>query len=334
MCYTLIANHLQKGVQLMRKFLYSILILSSAIFLMSCTSSKNADIVTTAFPQYDFARAIVKDKMTVSLLVNPGQEIHKYEVTSKDRIAINQSKLFIFTSLEIDQWLKDPSSMAGESTIIMDLSASFVEVHDDHLSLSTSNLEVDDHDHNHDIHYWVDPLIAIELIHAIYDNIILIDPENQAFYQSNMEAYVEEIHELHESFETLIEINGWKDKTLYFAGHNALGLFAERYHLNIVSIYTDFKPEQDTLSAEMITFMNLIKNSDTHYLMIEELIEPLVANKIVESLSKENYELQLLELHAYHNVSNTDFNNKESYTSLFARNILHITLALAGGNND
>jgi len=177
-------------------------------------------------------------------------------------------------------------------------------------------------------------LIAIELIHAIYDNIILIDPENQAFYQSNMEAYVEEIHELHESFETLIEINGWKDKTLYFAGHNALGLFAERYHLNIVSIYTDFKPEQDTLSAEMITFMNLIKNSDTHYLMIEELIEPLVANKIVESLSKENYELQLLELHAYHNVSNTDFNNKESYTSLFARNILHITLALAGGNND
>ena len=320
----------------MRKIFVLFIMISSLFFLMSCTPSKSADIVTTAFPQYDFARQIVKDKMTVSLLVNPGQEIHKYEVTSKDRIAISESKLFIFTSLDIDQWLNDPKEMAGPETIIMDLSQSFDEVHDDHLSLSLDStlLETDPHDHDHDIHYWVDPLIAIELIHAIYDNIILIDPENEAFYHENMENYIEEIHTLHESFEQTILDRGWDNHTIYFAGHNALGLFAERYHINIVSIYTDFKPEQDTLSSEIIDFMNLIKESNTHYLMIEELIEPLVANKIKESLSKENFELTLLELHAYHNVSNTDFNNEESYATLFKRNIDHITLVLSGGSHD
>ena len=331
MCYNLSANHLQEGEHLMRKLFYLILYLSSLIFLASCMPSKNADIVTTAFPQYDFARQIVKDKMTVSLLVNPGQEIHKYEVTSKDRIAISKSKLFIFTSLEIDQWLKDPQSLAGDETIIMDLSSSFEEVHEQHLSLSTTFNEVDPHDHDHDIHYWVDPLVAIELIHAIYDNIILIDPLNQVFYETNMEAYVDQILSLHETLESVIDSNGWENETIYFAGHNALGLFAERYHLNIISIYTDFKPEQDTLSSEMIDFMNLIKESDTHYLMIEELIEPLVAHKIVESLSKESYPLELLELHAYHNVSGIDFENLETYASLFERNINNIIKALSGG---
>lgn len=331
MCYNLIANHSQKGVHHMRKIFYLIMIILSLTLLMSCGPSKNADIVTTAFPQYDFARQIVQDKMTVSLLVNPGQEIHKYEVTSKDRVAIQSSKLFIYTSLEIDQWLKDPMQMAGNETIIMNLSEAFDEIHDDHLSLSSSNLDTHDHDHDHDIHYWVDPLIAVELIHAIYENIILIDPENQSYYETNMETYVQEILDLHESFEDTILNQNWVNKTIYFAGHNALGLFAERYQLSIVSIYEDFKPEQDTLSSEMIAFMNLIKESDAHYLMIEELIEPLVALKIQTSLQKENYEIELLELHAYHNVSGDDFNNLASYASLFERNIHHLTIALSKG---
>jgi len=68
----------------MKKIAFFITLLASLIILASCTTSKRADIVTTMFPQYDFASQIVGDKMTVSLLVPPGVEVHAYEATSKD----------------------------------------------------------------------------------------------------------------------------------------------------------------------------------------------------------------------------------------------------------
>ena len=103
-----------------------------------------------------------------------------------------------------------------------------------------------------------------------------------------------------------------------------------RYEIDIVSIYTDFKPEQDTLSTEMIQFMNRIKSSGTNYLMIEELIEPLVALRIKQSLANEGYPLTLLELHAYHNVTKADFDAGVSYADIFARNIENIRIAFGG----
>lgn len=316
----------------MRKLIL-LTILFFIIFLSSCSTSKQADIVTTAFFQYDFASQIVGDKMTVSLLVNPGQEIHKYEVTSKDRVAIKGAKLFLFTSLEIDQSYSDPYQMAGKDTVVMDLSAVYAHIKDDnhvYASLTLNNHNLSDHDDDEDIHYWVDPLVAIELINAIYEQIILIDPKNKDYYEAHKDAYVEKIVSLHQKLTLLIATEGWQNKSLYFAGHNALGLFAKRYEIHILSIYTDFKPEQDTLSSEMISFSNELKLNRIKYLMIEELVQPLVANKIKDSLQKDGYTLTLLELHAYHNVTKEDFIHNISYADLFERNINHIEIAFRG----
>lgn len=48
------------------------------------TSTSDTDqlqIVTTLFPQYDFARQIAGDKAEVTLLLPPGMESHSYEPT-------------------------------------------------------------------------------------------------------------------------------------------------------------------------------------------------------------------------------------------------------------
>lgn len=312
----------------MKKFAYVLLILTSIFILSSCTNTKEADIVTTMFPQYDFARQIVGDKMSVSLLVPPGVEVHTYEASSKDMIAINKAKLFIFTSLEIDTWVKDPDTIGGNKTVVMNLSEHYTieeHHHEDEMTLN-QNVE-DEHDHSAELHYWVDPLVALQLIDAILEQIILIDPENQAFYEANAEEYHEAIHEAHEAFDLYIQ-NGYVDSEIYFAGHNALGLFSERYHITISSLFESFKPDADLTSSELINFTQIVKQANVHTLFIEELAEPKAALQIKNELAKEDYILDLIELHAYHNLTKEEMEEGIRYIDLFNRNIEAIMAVL------
>ena len=313
----------------MKKFASVLFVLIITVFLVSCTNSKRADIVTTMFPQYDFARQIVGDKLTVSLLIPAGAEIHDYEASSSDMVAIKESKLFLFTSLEIDTWITDESTIGGEDTIVLNLSTAYTLLpHDEeNHPLDESEIE-DEHDHDETLHYWVDPTNAIQLIEAILEKIIEIDPENTVFYTSNANAYIETIESLHHDLESFLMSEDVLRSTIYFAGHNAMVLFGERYHLNIVSLFPDFKPDADLTSNELITFVEEVKTAGTLYLFIEELAEPKAANQVVRELAKEQYVLNLLELHAYHNLSKVDMEDGVSYADLLERNYLNLQIVL------
>ncbi|BCR36350.1 metal ABC transporter substrate-binding protein [Mariniplasma anaerobium] len=313
----------------MKKFAIYVLLLLSAISLASCNSTQDKpDIVATMFTHYDFAKQIAGDKLEVALLIPLGTDIHSFEASSKDMVDINQSKLFLFTSLEIDQWIKDPTTIAGQDTIVLNMSESFTYEEHTYLSLSTQLIE-DEHDHDEELHYWVDPLNALQMIDYILEHIIEIDPENEAYYVANATAYKDEIYALHLEMDSVLSYEPYKDSTIYFAGHNALSAFAERYHLNIESLFSEFKPDDDLTSSEIINFSDLVKNADTHYLFIEALTEPKAANAIKESLeSNDQYQLNLLTLHTYHNLNQADWEANITYKDLMQRNFDHIKIAL------
>lgn len=309
----------------MKKIALFLLTLVSILIFVSCSPSKKADIVTTMFPQYDFARQIVGDKMSVSLLIPPGAEIHSYEATSQDLVAIKSAKLFIFTSLEIDQWIKDPMSIAGEETVVMNLSEYYVLEEHDHTHALSSLLEEDDHDEN--LHYWVDPIIALQLIDAILQEIITIDPFNEDYYRTNAEVYHDDIHAIHVSFNTYMQ-EGHLEQSIYFAGHNAMSLFGERYHLTIISLFEGFKPDADLTSTELITFVNQVMQANTHVIFIEELVQPKAAIQIQTELLRSNFELTLKVLHGYHNITKQEMEDGVNYKDLFYQNTEAIKWAL------
>ena len=80
-------------------------------------------IVTTLFPQYDFARQLVKDKAEVVLLLSPGVESHDFEPTPSDIILINKADLFIYTGDEMEPWVaKILDSIDNKELTILDVS--------------------------------------------------------------------------------------------------------------------------------------------------------------------------------------------------------------------
>jgi len=300
--------------------------------LAGCQPSKEADIVTTLFPQYDFAKQIVGDRMSVSLLVPPGSEAHDYEPTSRDFDAIRNSKLFIFAAYEWDSWLGNDvkNFLAQGAALNIFENIDIEEYESDHDEDHDEDYDEDhdeDHDeHDHSMHYWTNPKIAIQMVRAILKEVVKIDPLNGSFYTQNANNYIAKIAELdeemHEYFETV------SSNLVYFAGHNAMDFFSERFHIEIRALTDDFQPDADVTSAQLEQMLNGIKTNQIKFLFVEELKEPKVANTLKAELAKQNYDITILELHCYHNVTRNQLSNNLTYLDLMKQNFDNLKLAL------
>ncbi|MBO5253457.1 MAG: zinc ABC transporter substrate-binding protein, partial [Clostridia bacterium] len=62
-------------------------------------------IVTTTFPPYDFARAVVGDAASVTMLIDPGIETHSYDPSPRDIEKIRRADIFIYGGGESDAWI-------------------------------------------------------------------------------------------------------------------------------------------------------------------------------------------------------------------------------------
>ena len=85
-----------------RKILGFIIAVVLTFTLVGCTANNNKDngkikIITTLFPQYDFAKQIVGDKGDVELLLPPGVESHTYDPSASDIVNIGKADMFIYT---------------------------------------------------------------------------------------------------------------------------------------------------------------------------------------------------------------------------------------------
>ncbi|NTU77300.1 MAG: zinc ABC transporter substrate-binding protein, partial [Alphaproteobacteria bacterium] len=64
-------------------------------------------IVSTVFPSYDFARQITAGTdADVTLLLQPGEEVHSFDPTSQDIIRVQNADLFLYVGGENDTWVE------------------------------------------------------------------------------------------------------------------------------------------------------------------------------------------------------------------------------------
>ena len=100
----------------MKKGISIILIL---LILISCLnacgngSSKENDklkIVTTIFPEYDWVKTILGEKIEEAdliLLLDNGVDLHNYQPTAEDILNISTCDLFVYVGGESDEWVED-----------------------------------------------------------------------------------------------------------------------------------------------------------------------------------------------------------------------------------
>jgi len=326
----------------MKKILTVIFVVLLAASLFGCTqnqktsdlsenenSNEKIKIVTTLFPQYDFARQIAGDKAEVALLLPPGAESHSFEPTPSDIITINKADIFIYTGKYMEPWAEKIIQSTDSDTInILDVSNGitlFKEDHehdeeehdeDEHTEDDIDNSEEhggDGHNHEYDPHIWTSPVIAKKMVDNIAASLCYVDSENASYYKSNAEKYKKQLDELDAEFNEIVN-TGVRNK-IYFGGRFALHYFTEEYGLEHESAYDNCSSETEPSAHDIAQIIDEIKEHKIPVIYYEELTDPKVSRSISEDTGAE-----MLLFHSCHNISKEDFEKGVTYLDIMKQN--------------
>ena len=338
---------------LLKKLLVVWLTATMALSICSCGVGKYAEldenkllIVTTLFPQYDFAKQIAGDKAEVVLLLSPGVESHDFEPTPSDIILINKADLFIYTGDEMEPWVVTIlDSIDNQELNVLDVSEGIEliceeenhehnHVHDEtevtdedehshgeNIVFSESDNSEHDHTHTADPHIWTSPVNAMKMIENIEEALVELDQANKIFYQENAHAYIHELEEVDSEIREIVEHAD--THTIYFGGRFAMSYFACEYGLNYAAAFDSCQAESEPSARLIVKIIEKMREDGAKYVFYEEMTDPKATRIIAEEIGGE-----ILLLHSCHNVSKAEMEAGVTYLSLMQQNVKNLRTAL------
>ena len=331
-----------------------LILLITAALVTTCLSGctrKNDDmesetltIVTTIFPQYDFARQIVGDKAELIMLLKPGAESHSYEPTPQDIKAIQACDLFIYTGGENDVWVDDILSSMGDkkpdTLKLVDCVPTVTEEivdgmehehaheheHEDETQGHEDETqghegETQGHEGEMDEHVWTSPKNAIEIVKEMTALIIEKDPEYAAIYTERSSNYITELEELDASFRELVD--SAKRKTILFGDRFPFRYLADAYGLSYFAAFTGCSTETEASAATVAFLVNKVKDEEIPVVFTIELSSGKIADSICEATGAVK-----MTLYSCHNLTKEQMEAGESYLSLMGANVESLRTAL------
>ena len=286
-------------------------------------SGEKLSVITTIFPQYDFARAIGGDKVDVKMLLSPGVESHGFEPTLQDISNIGKSDLFIYVGGESDEWVESVLDTVKDKNIKTISLVDTVETVEEELVEGMEEPEEEEEGEEHEIdeHVWTSPKNAIKIVNKICETLSEIDSENAEYYKNNADNYIKELKKLDSDLTEIVQ--NARIKTLIFAERFPFRYLAEHYGLKYYAAFPGCSSNSEPSLATINLLVEKVKEENVSKVFYIEFSNGAVADTICQMTGATK-----AELHSCHNVSKEEFNNGVTYIDLMKRNVETLREAL------
>ena len=326
----------------MKKF--ALLLLSVLILLPFTSCAKNDSeeytlkIVTTIFPQYDFARNIAEgaDGVSVSMLLPPGSESHDFAPSAADLLAISEADIVICVGGETDAWIDDAvvSSKSNAAVLRLTDMIPLFEENDGNV-IEAGHAHSHSHEgHSHgngdggehgglDEHVWTSPSNAAVITREICAEMARLSPENRELFNKNAEAYCEKLDEISAEMKSISE--NAQHNTLVFADRFPFRYLTEELSLNSVAAFSGCSSDSEPALSTIYQLTEKVRELKVPVILTAEFSGGETARIIAEETG-----CRVLTLHSCHNVSKEDFNSGRGYLDLMGENVEVLREALGG----
>ncbi len=316
----------------MKKLTAVLLILMLAFSFSACTpapsggsSREGAEklrIVTTIFPQYDFARQVTGDKAELTMLLHPGAESHSYEPSPKDIIKIQQSNIFIYVGGESDKWVDEVlSSLDTGNMRIIKLMDCVDALKEEHVEGMDAEHEDEADGYEYDEHVWTSPKNAIKITKKISEAACEADKQNASYYKENTQSYLDKLKALDSSF--TLAVKEAKRQVMVFGDRFPFRYFADAYGLDYYAAFPGCSSETEPSAATLKFLIDKVRDEKIPYVFTIEMSDQKVADTICEAAGAKK-----LLFHSCHNVTKEEFESGVTYVSLMQENYKNLLAAL------
>ena len=248
------------------------------------------------------------------MLIRPGSELHAYEPTPADVLAIADCDLFLYIGGESDAWVLDIlesfGSEAPPALRFFDC-VEAIEAED-----AEGEILSDGHGHAHeyDEHIWTSPVNAAAMVEALSASLCALCPDQAEEFQANARRYGAEILEIDGEIRSIVASAARRE--MIFADRFPFLYFVREYGLDYCAAFPSCASESEPSAKTLAELIGRVARDGVPAVYVLELSNGKTAQAIAEETGAE-----VLTFYSMQTVSEADFAAGESYLSLMRRNI-------------
>lgn len=318
------------------------------------STSKNTDaklkIVTSIFPEYDWVKEILGDRINevnLVLLQKEGTDMHSFQPSVQDMAEISDCDLFIYTGGVSDEWAKsaienatnkdmkviDIMQVLGDDVKEEELKEGMQDDHEsDHEAENHSHEDEDDHDHDdgddhehddensstheNDEHVWLSLNNAAKVCKSIEAELAKLEPDSKSAYVKNTQAYIDKLNSLDEKYKTMVA--GSKNDTLIFGDRFPFLYLLDDYDIDYYAAFAGCSAETEASFETIVFLSDKIDELESKDIMVLENSDGKVAKSIKDNTASKDQ--NIVELNSMQSVKSSDIDNGVTYISIMEGN--------------
>ncbi len=256
-------------------------------------------VVVTIFPGYDWVMNVLgerADDVSVTLLLDSGADLHSYQPSVADMVAVAEADLFIYVGGESDDWVGDALKNAKNKNVrTMNLLSLLGDkaVAEEIVEGMEHEHEEADEEEEYDEHVWLSLKNASFYVNLIADELSALDAEYAELYKNNAATYVQKLAALDARYAEVVASS--PRDTVLFGDRFPFRYLVEDYGLNYYAAFVGCSAETNA-SFETIAF--LAGKADALDLSVILKIESStedIARGIRDASQKKNQQIMVLD---------------------------------------
>lgn len=285
-------------------------------------------VVTTIFPEYDWARAVAGEDTPVEItqLMDGGVDLHSYQATAQDLVTISDCDVLIYTGGESSAWVEDTlhnEARPGRQVInLMEVLGDGVKEEE-----VIEGMEAD-HDHEaetgheeEDEHVWLSLKNAQAIVPVIADALAGADEAHADIYRANGQAYCEELTALDEEYRAAV---AEADKnTLLFGDRFPFRYLVDDYGLTYYAAFPGCSAEAEASFATISFLAGKVDELGLHTILTLEDSDGKIARTIADNTQSKGQSILVMD-----SMQTTKPGEGKTYLSLMRDNLAALQAAL------
>lgn len=307
---------------MIKKFLALALVCLMSIGVFSGCEAKNEKITVlcTIFPLYDWARQVVgnSDTVEVKLLVSDGADLHSFQPTAKDAIAIRTAQIIVRVGGADDGFINELLE-DGKNTDLRLMEAEGVTLR--HTAKGSEHHDGDGHHHATDEHIWLSVRNAAAGVEAICQSISAADPKNAAAYRARADEYIAELTALDGEFERLSQTA--KDPRVIFADRFPFVYLTVDYGIEYAAAFEGCTTDAEAGFDTILELSRHLDEWELSYLCVTETSD----RKLFDAVCgvNRNRQIKLAVLDSMQSIKTTDIESGATYLNIMKNNLKILT---------
>ena len=270
----------------------------------TATGSAGIQVVCATAPLYDWTRQITKGTTSTEqkLIIGKGTDLHSFQPSAADIIAIKNADVLIYVGGESDGWirdaLKETLNKNQKVVCLMDaLKDSIVEEEVVEGMQGEDEHDHEDHDHEegpeYDEHVWMSLRLAAKSCKAIEEAIASVAKADVSKFKANLDEYLSKLDALDKQYEEMVK--GARLDTMVVADRYPFRYLAEDYKLKYSAAFVGCSAETEA-SFETVKFLaDKIKALDSKTILTIENSDGKIAKTIIETSGKTDVKIEALD---------------------------------------